>query len=233
LVAAVANGAHLVVRPRGFVVHVAAAGPLTPSGRSLPRSARTVCRCRAGRWHLYGAGVAGVAAAGLRFCRRCTAVLPASLGTNVTELVSRDDTQTAYGHMSVDDFAAVVAMQLCRPASASPEQFAQAVEESHQIGRVLSVVHGPAPVSRPATEGPAQVLHDLHQEIARRRKAFRARALTSDEQEIADRSRIAKADDVLRLNHAAREARAVARAQDRVTRGQYLTPHERELLNTA
>ncbi|HET6917335.1 MAG TPA: hypothetical protein VFH56_14675, partial [Acidimicrobiales bacterium] len=38
-------GSHLAARPHG-VLHVVPAGPLTPSGRFIPRSSRTVCRAR-------------------------------------------------------------------------------------------------------------------------------------------------------------------------------------------
>lgn len=65
-------GAHLVARPRG-VIH-AYRGPLTPSGRSVPRAGRTECNARTRTL-----GVVPLSTVGrLRVCGRCRARLAAN-----------------------------------------------------------------------------------------------------------------------------------------------------------
>ena len=70
--------AHLVARPRG-VLHVARTSSLTPSGRFIPRSVRTVCRARTGRLHVVDLARVVSAATGdpqpVRLCARCSARL--------------------------------------------------------------------------------------------------------------------------------------------------------------
>jgi len=95
--------ARLVARPTG-VAHVYT-GPLTPSGRSIPRSGRPACRAWTRR--LYVLSPAGdVADADPRgLCTRCVtclAVLPRPAG----QVTSRSDYLATYGHVTAGDLAA-------------------------------------------------------------------------------------------------------------------------------
>lgn len=214
LVAAVRAGAHLVARPRG-VVHLAPAGPLTPSGSALPRSARTVCRGRTGRLYVFTSGVSGVQASGRRFCRRCTASLPVSLGSGVERLQARADDESAYGHLTIEDFTTAAAW--CRT-----------VAETHQVGRIALVVHGSSPTRQPADQSsPAYGMWVFEQTLLARRRSLTARSLTPEELDAATAKREQKTfnDDL------ARRARSRAAHLDRLhhmaNQGRYLTAVER------
>lgn len=213
LVAAVRAGALLVARPRG-VVHVAAAGPLTPSGRALPRASRTVCRGRTGRLYLFTPGVTGVAGSGRRFCRRCTAALPVSLGTAVDELRTRDHDIAAYGHLTADDLT--IAASWCRT-----------VEETHQVGRIGLIVLGPAPIRR---DTPVAAFEST---LIARRKSLAAAALSPEEREAAVAAREADVAKSARVNAGRAKQAVIDRITDRANRGHYLLPHERELRDSA
>lgn len=215
VLAAVRAGAHLVARPVG-VVHLAEAGPLTSSGLFLPRSSGPYCGARTRRLRVFGAGVSGLQAAGRRFCRRCTAALPLSLGADVKQLRTRDDDLTAYGHLTVADFT--VAATWCRT-----------VEETHQVGRIALVVHGPTPVRRPTD--PAGTAYDLwafEQALLSRRRTLAVRALTPDELAAreAERDQQALVDDLARRGRA--RSRRLDRLHDMANQGRYLTRSERE-----
>ncbi|SDC44905.1 hypothetical protein [Nocardioides lianchengensis] len=215
VVAAARAGAHVVARPRG-VVHLAPAGPLTPSGSALPRAARTVCRARTGRLYLFTPGVVGVPGEGRRFCRRCTAMLPISLGSDVEHLRTRDDDLLAYGHLTVADFT--VAAVWCRT-----------VEETHQVGRIALVVLGSTPVRRPADrDSPSYALWTFEQALFDRRRALAVRALSPEELAAreAERDHQALVDDLARRGRA--RGRRLDRLHDMANQGRYLTRSERE-----
>lgn len=65
----------LVARPGSHVMHVYA-GPLTPSGRFVPRSGRTACRAHTSRLSVLNPSAASsLAPTGRRMCARCSARL--------------------------------------------------------------------------------------------------------------------------------------------------------------
>ncbi len=221
-VAADRNGAALARRPRSRVVHIVPPGPLTPSGRFLPLAARTVANESLKRLQVEFTPLPDLQAAGLRFCRHCTATsaLPPSLGVavQIPDVPSegtmddfRDAIRTAYGHLTPADL--LTAARWCRT-----------VEECHQLGTVASVLFGPAQ----ATKDP--VRHELENTINGRRRALNTAALSPEEK--ADRA--ADRDEELRQARLAAESRRLATAADRVesraARGAYLMPHERDLI---
>lgn len=229
VLAAVRAGAHLAHRPHG-VVHVHT-GPLTPSGRYAAAAGRTVCGTRTRRLVVLDTAGGRVELGGRRFCRRCTAVLPTSLGTAVQHPVNRDDWLTAFGALTLDDFAAALAWSGCR-RDATGDAWTAAAAATHTLGFLLSVVHGPKTFRRPADEHGGQ-LHDLHVAIETARRTFERNALTPEQREQVARAR--EADDLerTRLNAARRREDQHARLVDRRNRGSYLTPWERDQLASA
>lgn len=102
LSAATAREAHLVARKRG-VVHLYT-GPLTPSGRYVPRAGRTACNVRTRRLTVLPRTVAlDLASPSLRACGRCSARLSRLSGR--AEHISRDAAITRYGHLTAFDLA--------------------------------------------------------------------------------------------------------------------------------
>lgn len=89
-------GALLVARPAG-VTHVYV-GPLTPSGRYIPRAARTVCRA-----HTRQLRVTDDRGLGKRMCARCSARLTRLQAGGAPR--TRDDYLTRYGHLTAWDLA--------------------------------------------------------------------------------------------------------------------------------
>lgn len=214
IVAATRAGAMLATRPRSQVVHLVPPGPLTPSGRFLPRAARTVCRGRTGRLHLLPADVSGVGRAGRRFCRRCTAVLPTSLGTTVSTIHTRDAIETAFAHLQLPDLVVANA-------------WARTVAESYQVGTVASVVLGPAPFRRPTAEGAARQRWQLERSILARRDRLRQAERTAEQREADQRIRDAEADDRRRTTEAARTEAAREADDYRRRHGRYRTPWDK------
>lgn len=219
--AIVSRGGLLVGRPAG-VAHVYA-GPLTPSGRWVPRGGRTACCAHTRRLAVLVdpkvTAVPPVAAlgsesfrAGRRVCARCLT----HLARTATPLpVSRDGLIAAYGHLTVDQLRAANALTVT-------------VDESSVVGRVAMAVAGPAGCS-PA---PAAEWKRLDDEINVRRRALASAARTPDEIAAAQRDREAgEHNDALAVAGRKRAAR-LERLQGRAARGQYLTASERALLAT-
>jgi hypothetical protein len=219
VLAALRGGAVLVARPRG-VVHVYP-GHLTRTGRAVPGSARPFCGTRSRRLRVVGraGSLPSFPGAGRRFCRSCTDRLPAALGVDGrSALVSRDDFLTAYAALTVQDL--MVATSWCRT-----------VEETHQVGHLVLILFGPKPL-RPATSDELQ-LREVHDAIEHRRHALRDAELTDDERAARAANREAKAFEAARIQSARRSAAALDKAMDRRLRGQYLMPHERDLLQSS
>lgn len=212
--AALRAGAHLVGRPTG-VAHIYQ-GALTPSGRYVPSKAATVCRAATRRLTvLEGAAALGP---GRRVCRRCQVLLPPSLGVETgKQLTTRDEWSAAYAHLTVGDL--VLAAAWCRT-----------VEETHQVGYVTTLVHGPQPFRQPAVGAEGRALFDLHSRVLFRRRQLVAAARTPEEIEEARRRAEDQAEDDARIQAARRRQVAIDQAVDRRNRGGYLTPHERQLV---
>lgn len=203
VVAAVADGAHLAHRPTG-VVHIVS-GPLTPSGRFAAAGARTAChpRTRTRRLSVIERLGGTFDLHGRRFCRRCTA----ALCQDTPRLVSRDDWQASFGHLTAHDLLQAAA-------------WTRTVAECHQVGYLASVVLGPGNTRQ------------ADQLLARRRNVLARAERTPEEVEAAAARREAQQLEDARVLAARTATARLNRALDRRTRGAYLMPHERELLDT-
>lgn len=209
VLAALRAGAHPVVRPRSAVVHLHR-GPMTPSGRLIPRAGRTVCRARTGRLHVLEVTPGGaVELGGRRFCRRCTTALPPALGSDVKQLITRDDWATAYGHLVVDDLALAAS-------------WSRTVAETYTVATVASIVLG----GMPHTQAVDRV-------VLARRRVLAAAERTPEEIAAVQRDRETQQHNDALIAAGRRRDAAINRAVERRSRGGYLMPHERDLLDTA
>ena len=221
LVAAMAGGARLVARPHG-VLHVYS-GRRTASGRFVPASARVLCRVRTRRLSVIEQASPLLDTGERRMCARCMAVLPVALGrVDARELGSSlDGWKAAYAHLSP---------AMLRWAGAR----ATTLAESSQVGTVAGLVHGQKPRVVPASRTADQAARfEMHAAIERRRDQLRAAARTVEEIE-ANRALVAdETASRIHLYETETKGRRRDRARTKALRGQYLMPHERDLLNTA
>lgn len=214
----------LVARPGSPVFHVYS-GPLTPSGRFVPRTARTACTAHTRRLSVLDRDGSVLDLDGRRLCGRCEARLSAT-ARRASQPVSRDDFTRMYGGPAGVTLAdLLVALVMC-----------QTVEENRRVAFVASLVHGfmdPTSTRRPTEPGKRQARYDFEVELLRRRHALAAAERTPDEVEDAA---------VRREVEAARDAQAIAarqradridRAVDRRNAGHYLTPWEKTLADSA
>lgn len=219
VLAALRGGAVLVARPRG-VVHVYD-GDLTRSGRAVPGGARPFCGTRSRRLRVVGRAdsLPTFPGAGRRFCRSCTDRLPAALGVEARSvLISRDDWLAAYAALTVEDL--LVAAAWCRT-----------VDETHQVGVLTQMLFGPKPL-RPKTPAQEQ-LQRLHDAAVERRKVLRDLEMTDEERAARAARQEVETENFKRIQSARRSAAALNKAVDRRLRGQYLMPHERNLLQNS
>lgn len=217
VVAALAADALPAYRPRSGVVHLYLGRP-TASGRYASVQGVTVCRSRTGRLHLQP-GWNGLDLRGRRWCRSCTRLLPTALGTDVCRLVSREDLDRAYGHLSL-------------PALETAAMWTTSVDDTHRVARVASVVLGP-PQMYGARDAYAQRIYDLDQKLNARRRTLRVVEMTPEEREAAARVREDEADDRRRTRVARRKSIARERAIERRRRGVYMTPRDKALADSA
>lgn len=147
-------GARFVARPTG-VLHVHT-GRLTPSGRFVPRSARTVCRAHTGQLHV-------VAPDDLqpprRVCARCSACLsrPGRRGKQADSLLTRDDYAAWYADLEPFD--------VYRAAEA-----AATIEDLDQVAHLSLVVLGYRACTRPVVTPTGEQLDtDLNAHIGHHR----------------------------------------------------------------
>lgn len=103
LLRAAGESAQLVARPRG-VAHVYV-GPLTPSGRYVPRTGRTVCRARTRRLSVLESTPVALDPTGKPACRLCTARLAHVPRQGEAGPTSRDQVLTAYDGITAFDLA--------------------------------------------------------------------------------------------------------------------------------
>lgn len=212
IVAALHEDVALVARPRG-VVHFRA-------GR-MTRGARPFCGTRTRRLQVVGRDVDDIAAAvgGRRFCRSCTRRLPARLGAGRDlPLDTRDDWMAAYGDLTVADLR--LAATWCRT-----------VDETHQVQRILMLACGPKP-TRP-TSDTDRALRAAYDAVTARRRQLTAAAMTPDEVAAVAEARETELFNRRLAEKQRRKSIAIEKAQERERAGGYLTPGDRELLNTA
>lgn len=221
LVAAISDGARLVARPRSSVLHVYR-GPLTPSGRWVPRAGRTVCGARTRRLSVLERASLALDSGDRRVCLRCEAAMPDAMGRAMTvDVESRDAMAAAYDGLT----PALLRWAGSRCVTSS---------ESHQIGRVASIVLSEKPANAPALRSPAQVdLAAMWDTIYARRRRLEDDERSPEEREGRARAVEADRDRDARIADGRSKAAQLNRAIDRRTRGQYLMPHERKLLASA
>lgn len=207
----------LAIRPNSDVFHVYV-GPMSRRTGRIPRGARSVANCRTSQLRLLERDVSVLDLQGRVLCGRCSTRL-ASTPERVGPLVSHDDFKRVYRDVTLADL--VVAIAMCTT-----------VEESHRVGYVTGIVHGPAPVRRPAAAGYAQARYDVEQELHRRRRELTVAAMSPEEQAAEALRRDLEVAESARIQAAHKRDARIARATDRRNRGQWLAPHERELLGT-
>lgn len=211
----------LVRRPRG-VIHVAVT-PLTPSGRWAARTGRTVCHARTGRLIVVGRR-GGLPDLGARpLCKRCLKVL--ATRTDVPGLDGFPMTR----EQETEVFELITPQQLAAIATTC-----RTVDETHQVGRLASVLFGPATVKPAPRRTPAeQAVVDLNDTVHAVRRHLTTAAMTDEEREAVARARELETAEHARVQTARRRNDARDRALDRRASGSYLMPHERELLTSA
>lgn len=206
LIRAAGPGSRLVARPAG-VAHVYA-GPLTPSGRYVPTSARTVCRAHHRRLTVLPERWSSLAPAGSVYRRLCTPCRTrlVSRARRAPALVTHDDVVDAYRGTTVPELAACVVD-------------AATTEETHRIGRVASALYGPPRVrfTQSRMSPIEHALCDLHDAIHHAR-----RLLASAERSPEDQARIyAERDSRSRAlidSIARRKKQAWQEREDRIAR---------------
>lgn len=212
----------LVARPHSPVVHVYA-GPLTPSGRSIPRAARAVCSARTRRLYVLERDGSVLDLGGRRVCGRCSARLSAT-ARRAEQPIQRAACVEFYAGLTLADLVVAIAM-------------ATTVEETHRIGFAMGLRFPAPPVRRPEVTSDRDAfmaaLFDVNAQLLRRRGELRVAELSPEEREQRAAARDAEAMRDEQIRAARRKADAIARATDRRNAGRYLMPHERELLNSA
>jgi hypothetical protein len=221
LVSALRLGAKLVSRRRG-VAHVYR-GPLTKSGRFVPAGRAVVCGQRTARLSVLLDGLDALGVDGLRLCRRCAPLLdafPPDSPYAGRVLVTFDDKAAAFEHLTALDFAKAAL-------------WCQTVQETHQLGTLMSLVLGTEPLRKPEP-GTCKYMHWLAvRALIKRRAYLRERELSPEQRAERDARAAADNDEQIRIQAARTRQARIDRAQDRARRGQYLMPHERELLERA
>lgn len=204
----------LVARPSSPVFHVYA-GPLTQSGRFVPRASRPVCGARTRRLVVVERAGACLDTGGRRVCERCSVRLSA---------IARRAEQPPLNHDQAVVFWKAAKVTLGDLAVAIT--LAGSVAETHSIGLALGQVFPPPPARRPAT-GFGVALFDIHGALLTRRDDLRAAERTPDEIHAARTRREMQADEAERQRVAQTRAYQHARHEDRLNAGQYTTAWER------
>lgn len=228
LVTAIRAGAVLAARPRSVVAHLVL-GRLTTSGVRVARTTVPLCRAVtrtlyvvADRTALDTLDGVRVALTGRRVCRRCQYSTPAALaldGASTHRMVTNDDFVRAYSNLTPLDLTIAA-------------RWALTVADTHTIGAAAQLLYGSKPVvGSPDNLPPVRAaIWRMHDTITRRRRALTA-AERTDEQRAGNASTREARDALSERARTTAAAEAVlVRAQTRHARGQYLMPHERDLL---
>jgi len=158
----------------------------------------------------------GLDLGGRRFCRRCTSLLPTSLGRDVHRLVTPDESKAAYGHLPPAAFKTAVAW--CRT-----------VDETHQVGRIILDIYGPPPMSRRCSPE-RQEIYKLHRALVKRRDTLRVRELSDEDRAEQVARREDETAEHARLVAAKKREDRATRAHDRHRRGEYVPLWDRPLI---
>ncbi len=150
---------------------------------------------------------------GQRVCDRCVTRL-ASLSGRVTRPVNRDQHLAHYRGLTPSDLA--IAVRMCRT-----------VDETHRVGFVLALLHGPTPVRRPVEPSVRQAVFDLNAGIVAARRRLTAAARTPEEIELARQAREVQAHNDALVEKGRRKARRLDRLTEYQHQGRYLTSSER------
>lgn len=181
-------GSRLVARPAG-VAHVYT-GPLTPSGRYVPRAGRTVCRAHTRRLAVIASlqmSTLAAAAQTQRLCARCSARLESaeiSPNRRAEQPRTRLQYKAAYGNLTPTDLALAA-------------EFAETLDELAHVGHLSLVLFDHAGCHTPITRPDGRPVGTLHQLIAGHRARLNPsthdviteRLLTSVERRKAERNR--------------------------------------------
>lgn len=148
------HGSHVVGRPSG-VAHVYV-GPLTPSGRWVPRSGRAVCKTRTRRLAVLERDGSPLDPAARRLCGRCSACL--SPRRQVEQLpVTREEWLARFGSLSPFDLAVDAFM-------------AETVEEIQRLEFLALLLVGyPACAKDPVVSPAGKVSPPLDKQLSRHR----------------------------------------------------------------
>lgn len=217
VVAALAAGARPAARRRSRVVHLYIGRP-SRTGRFASVTGRCLCGVRTLRLPLLERTSWVLDLGGRRFCRRCTSLLPTSLGTDVHRLAGAEDRKAAYGHLTIQDLRLAAA-------------WTRTVDETYAVATIASTVHGPchpSAMKRPTTPGDAQDRYDLEVEILARRDKLRAAERTPDEIHAARTRREMQAAETERVRLDRLRDQQTATHHQRIRDGRYTTAWERE-----
>lgn len=211
-------GAVLAARPAG-VAHVYGPGPLTPSGRFVPRAGRPVCRARTRRLGVVAMPPtwSSLSHPGAlpRLCARCSACLARRLRTHPTppcggavsqarqaEPLTRDSYRTRFADLTLFD------LWLAGMTAETPA-------ELDVVGHLALVLFGyQKGAADPVTRPDGRTVTSLHEVLARRRHE-----LTPDTDTLADEQAAREAVAAVRRARATehRELRDLQRAATRAT----------------
>jgi hypothetical protein len=205
-------GSVLAARPAG-VAHVYT-GPLTPSGRFIPRTGQTVCRARTRRLHVVAipprwSSLLPEAADQLpRLCARCSTCLAACRdrrdprGTTApdgpsrqVEQPSRQAYRDTFAHLGLVELLAGAVVADCR-------------DELAVVGHLALLLHGWRACQDPIPAPGGRVLPSLHQVLAHQRSV-----LAPDAFAIANHTRAAEYAEKARGRRAAQNQAARDAAQ--------------------
>lgn len=194
---------HLVARPAG-VVH-AYVGPLTPSGRHVPRAGRTVCRAHTRRLHVLERTTVTLGrreSSGPQVCARCSArlTLPRVTGGPST-IPTRDDALRTYADTTAFDLAVQAWM-------------AETPEDLERVEWLALLVVGfPACATEPVVSPGGKVTGPLDDHITRARARVGAHRGSKHLADVARENREIAVAAGKATRHAAWKER-----QDRITR---------------
>lgn len=212
-----------VARPHSEVFHLYV-GPLTPTGRFVPRAARSVCNVRARRLVVLPRDGVRLDLGGRRACGRCASALAAA-GRRAPQPNNRDAAVAFYDGLTLTDLVLAITM-------------ATTTDETYRIGFAMGLRFPPAPPMRPRVlefdrDRFAAALFDVNAALLATRDRLRMAERTPEEIAAAEMSREMEAAEREQIADARRRADRINRAVDRRNRGSYLMPHERDLLTTA
>lgn len=213
----------LAVRRHSDVFHIYV-GTTTPGGRTT-RSARPVCNAHTRPLTILRRCGVTVDTHGRRMCARCSARLSAIAHRAEQPPLNLDAEKTFWQATGIDSPDLVVALAV-----------ASTVEETHAIARVTNLLKGPVHTTvtpRPEAAGKEQARWDFEQQLLKRRRELRAAELTPEQRETAAVKRDVATAREQQIAAARQKQDRLNRALARRLNGQYLMPHQKQLLDSA